>query len=391
MSKWVAVVAVIMIVVSTQFVARSQVAPPYEINALLSLTGPAAFLGKETMQTLRVAEQVTNVHGGIRGRPVKFVVVDDESNPQTAVSLANQIIAKGASVFVGPVFASPCSPMLALVGKTGPVDFCLSPGIQPANGSYVFSAGVSPQDMAAVMVRYFRLKHWNRIALITSTDTSGQQLDRAFEYARQLPENRSLIFVAAEHFNVVDMSATAQLVRIKAAKPDVVIAWTTGTAFGTLLHGIRDAGLDVPIGGGNANMLYTQMAQYVDIAPKELYFDGFRALTPGTVGKGPIADAQAIYFNGFAKAGIRPDAAHAATWDGVMIVIDALRHLPPNASAEQVRSYIANLHSWAGINGIYDFRAGDQRGTTQAALVMDRWIPEKNEFQPVSKPAGYLK
>ena len=29
---------------------------------------------------------------------------------------------------------------------------------------------------------------------------------------------------------------------IKASNPDLLIAWTTGTSFGTLLHGIYDAG-----------------------------------------------------------------------------------------------------------------------------------------------------
>lgn len=50
-----------------------------------------------------------------------------------------------------------------------------------------------------------------------------------------------------------------------------------------------------------------------------------------------------------------------------------------------------NLHGWIGINGIYDFRDGMQRGVGQRALIIDRWDKTKSEFVPVSRPAGYVK
>jgi branched-chain amino acid transport system substrate-binding protein len=364
---------------------------PYEINVIVSLTGPAAFLGKEQLQDLNFIEQITNRRGGIKGRPLKFVSLDDGSNPQTALQLASQIKAKNVPVILGPVFTATCNAVAPLVAKAGPVNYCLSPGIHPAAGSYVYSAGVSSDDLAAVMLRYFRARHWTKIAIITSTDATGQDIDRAFDGAKELPENRSVSFVAHEHFNVTDVTVSAQLARIKAANPQAVVAWTSGTAFGTLLRGISDVGLDVPIGGGIANMIYGQLEGYIGFAPRELYFDGFRSLTEGAVGPGPIRDAQAPFFAAFKAAGIRPDAAHAVAWDGIMIVVDALRHLGPTATAAQVQSYITNLHSWAGINAIYDFRDGSQRGTSQNAIVMDRWDPKPNAFVVVSKPAGEPK
>jgi len=364
---------------------------PYEINVLISTTGPAAFLGKEEAQDLQFIEQLTNQSGGIKGRPLKFVMLDDESNPQTAVQLTNQIIAKNVPAFLGPVLTSPCNAVMPIVAKSGPVDYCLSPGIDPDPRSYVFSAGVSSNGLGAVMVRYFRLRNWKRIAIITSTDATGQSLDRAFKRAKELPENKDVTYVDWEHFNLTDITVAAQIQRIKAANPQVLIAWTSGTAFVTLLRGIRDAGLDIPVGGGNANMIYAQMAQYVAIAPKELYFDGFQALVEGAAGPGPIQEAQKPYFAAFKAAGVRPDAAHAVAWDGIAIVVDSLRHLGSGATTEQVHDYIENLHGWAGINGVYDFGDGTQRGISEDALVIDRWVPDKNEFVVVSKPAGYLK
>jgi hypothetical protein len=38
-----------------------------------------------------------------------------------------------------------------------------------------------------------------------------------------------------------------------------------------------------------------------------------------------------------------------------MIAVHALRHLGPAATPQQYRDYVNSLHSWAGINGVYDF------------------------------------
>jgi hypothetical protein len=60
---------------------------PYEINAIVSLTGPAAFIGVSIAKTLGLVEAAANRHGGINGRPVKFVLADDQSSPQVTVQL----------------------------------------------------------------------------------------------------------------------------------------------------------------------------------------------------------------------------------------------------------------------------------------------------------------
>ena len=53
----------------------------------------------------------------------------------------------------------------------------------------------------------------------------------------------------------------------------------------------------------------------------------------------------------------------------------ALRKLGPNATAAQVRSYIANLNGWTGVTGTYDFKLIPQRGVNWKSVVMTRWDP----------------
>ena len=361
---------------------------PFEINVILALTGPAAFIGKGEQQSLQFVEAIANRAGGIKGRPVKFVIADDQSNPQVSVQLANQLTTKGVPAILGPTFTSTCLAVSPTVAKNGPVDYCFSPSVTPAAGSFAYSSSVSTQDDAIAIMRFFRAHGWTRIALMTTTDASGQQFEQYFDEALTRPENTSVKTVAREHFNPTDLGVTAQAERIKAASPQAMIGWTAGTATGTLLRGLHDAAVDVPIVAGNGNMIHAQLQQYESFLPSQLYFAGRRALVADPNAAVNIRRAQQAYFDAFKAMNLKPNIANTLSWDPAMIVIDAFRAKGVDASAAQINDYLQHLNRWTGINGVYDFRAVPQRGVGIDAVVIDRWLPATKDFAVVSKPGG---
>lgn len=361
---------------------------PVHIDAILSLTGPAAFIGNGEAQTLKALEEVVNRQGGIHGRPVAFDVHDDQSNPQTAIQLMNQIVVRHPAAIIGTGFTATCNAIMPLSRDHGPVTYCLTPGVHPAAGSYAFSASIGTLQLAPVMLRFFAGKGLRKIAMIASTDASGQDMDEAVTAALELPEFRSIEMVSREHFNVADVSVAAQIARMKAAAPQAAIAWTAGTGFGTVLRGFNDAAFELPIIGGNGNMILSQLAQYTGFVPRELYLPGPRSIAETGVGKGPIRDAQTPYFAALKAAGMHSDIPPTMAWDPAMIVIEALRKLGPDTTPDKVRAYIENLHGWAGIDGIYDFANGSQRGLGETNAVMLRYDGSKRAFITASKPGG---
>ena len=78
-------------------------------------------------------------------------------------------------------------------------------------------------------------------------------------------------------------------------------------------------------------------------------------------------------------------------WDPLMIVLSAYQKLGTNATADQMHDYIETLHGFAGVNGLYDFRDGGQRGIGSQAIVVDRWDPVKKTFLVLSRPGGSPK
>ena len=365
--------------------------PPYEINVLVPATGGGAFLGKSYQESLTALTETVNANGGIRGRPVKFVITDSQTSGQVGLQIVNGLVASHVALFIDGGPSPVCNATIPMVQTNGPLDYCLSPVVSPAARSYVFSAGASAYDLAAVAVRYLRNKGLERLAMIATTDATGQAYERAIAAALTRPENRDVRLVAAEHFNGADLSVAAQMARIEAAKPAALMVWATGTPLGTALHAVKDSGAPFPVLTSNSNMTYAQMAAYKDVLPKTFYFTSARGVLPESTLKGPLRDAQTVYVNAFRKLNIRPDIGHSLIWDPAMVFIDALRHVGPSATAEQLRAYILSLPSWAGINGVYDFASGDQRGLGDGSLVVARWDPAKTTWVQVSAPRGALK
>ena len=363
-------------------------ADPFNIDVVLPLTGPAAFLGKAEQLSLQQAEKILAKGDGIGGRPIKFVFHDDQSNPQTAVQLANQIVAaKPAVVLVSAVVAM-CNAMAPLM-KSGPVLYCFSPGVYPPKGSFMFTSSVATRDLIAAQLRYFNMKGWKKVAVITSTDASGQDAARNIKELLALPDHKDIQLVADASFNPTDVSASAQIQRIKGAQPQALIAWSTGAAIGTVFKAIAEAGLAIPVATTDGNMTYAQMTQYASFLPKELYIPSPEWL-PDFPKSAPPAQVEAkkVFLSAFEGTGTQPDAASSFAWDPAMLVVSALKKLGPSATADQIRGYLAGLKDFAGINGIYDYGKVPQRGLDDASVYITRWTPEKKAWVVVSESRG---
>lgn len=366
---------------------RARAADPYEINVILPLTGPTTFVGKGSQAGLLGVEDVVNKAGGVNGRPIHFVFQDDQSNPQITVQLANTLLAKKLPLIMGTASVAGCSALLPLV-KDGPLLYCLSPGLHPPDGSYAFSASVSSADTTAVGVRYFRLRGLKKLAIITSTDASGQDAEHGIDTALALPENKDVTISDREHFAPGDVSVTAQMARIKAAGPQAIIAWTTGTPAATVFRAITELGIDVPVLTTNGNSTYAQMRQYGQFLPKELLFPDQPALAVDQVTDRGVKDALNTFYTTLNGMGIKPDIIPSTSWDPGLIVVAALKKIGFNATGAQLRDYIANLRGFAGVTGRYDFRAVPQRGLGPNSVIITRWDAQKETWVGVSKPGG---
>ena len=362
---------------------------PVTLHAILPLSGPGAFLGTQEQAAMQIGEKLVNAQSGIRGRPVRFVFHDDQSKPQVAVQLLQQILPQKPSIVLGSATVANCNAMMPIMAD-GPVMYCLSPTIQPAPGSYIFTSNVSTEDANRAIIRYFRMRGLTRIGLVTATDAMGQNAEKSIEEALRLPENAGMTLVGKTEFNPTDINITAQLIRLKAAAPDVLLAWNTGAPIGTVFKGLVDTGFEIPVATNYGNMTYAQMNAYAGFLPKELYFPSAEWVPhPENLNLSPeVEAAQKDFFAQFAAANVKPDVAHTMVWDPMMIVVSALRETGPDAGPAAIRDALMRFKNYAGVNGAYDFTKIPQRGLSDENVVVSRWDATRGAWEVVSRPTG---
>ena len=360
---------------------------PYTINVVLPITGAGALLGTTEQKTLELLESQVNKTGGIKGRPLKFTFFDDQSSPQVDVQLANQIAAGKPAVVIGSGISAMCASMQPVFEKAKILQWCTSPTFYPPVGGYVYASLVGSKELMTGQVRFMREKGYKRVAILATTDLTGKTGETELAEVLKQPENKGLTLVADEKFGVTDVSVSAQVAKIKATNPDALIVWTAGTPLGTALAGLRDGSFpDIPVFVSSANMIYAQITGLAAALPKTLYFQGF-SYTAG-VARSPLALKRVKEFqSAIAGSYLHLDTIAGIAWDPGMIVVDALRAVGPDATAEQLRSWVASQKAYPGISGIYNF-TNDMHGLGVDDMLVVKWDPAKAKWVTASKFGG---
>jgi branched-chain amino acid transport system substrate-binding protein len=362
----------------------------YDINVVLPLTGSAAFVGQGERDSLLALQDQINASGGIADDKLNFIFHDDQTQPQLAVQLTTQIVGSQPAVVMGSSLVAMCLAMAPLV-ESGPLQYCLSPGIHPKAGSYVFSTSSSSTDQIAAVVRYYRMMGWTKIATLMTTDASGQDGDRSVAEVLQLPENKDKIdLLIQEHFTPSDVSVAAQMARIKGSGAQAIIAWTTGAPAATVFRSMAQQGVDLPVAPTSGNQTFAAMKQWQAFLPKQLILASalYPQHPPGVKLDPAVESAQQLMNASLAKRGLKADNMVATTWDAGLIVASGLRKLGSGATAAQLRQYIDGLTDFAGVDGTYNFSKYPQRGLGPESSTVTTYDAKTDSWVWLSQPGG---
>jgi branched-chain amino acid transport system substrate-binding protein len=363
----------------------------YDMHVVIPLTGGGAFLGKAENQALGVAASVLNKDGGIHGKKINLVVHDDQSSPQVAVQLMNDIIALHPAVILGSTVSQLCNAQAPLVKDAGPVLWCFSPSVRTEPGGYEFTSQIDSHDQQRALMTYFQGKGWKRIGLITTTDASGQDAEKSVTDLVKDPAFKDMTLVADEHFAPGDVSVSAQIEKLRAGNPDAIVSWATTAAGGTVFRALKQAGMDLPTAASGSNMTVQQMTDYTAFLPSKVFFGvgewaangDPRLTTPPEV----IAQ-QKLFFASMKTLGVYPDSGYELGWEPIRVVADALNKLPAGADAKALHDYLVTSQGHIGAEGVYDFKKTPQRGLNIDNAIVVRWDPGTKEWHPVSNLRG---
>jgi len=352
---------------------------PYTFGVVTSQTGGASQLGVGELRGAQLAADYVNSKGGVKGHKIKIESADDQSKPDQALQQTRDMIGKKVTALVGPSVVANCNAVAPFVKDNGPVQYCLSPGIN-ASG-FVWSASAKTDALAEETMNYWKTKGITRIAVINTTDASGTDGGRA---ATEAAQKAGMTVTAQVTYEPAAVSATAQLQQAMASNPQALVVWSTGTPVGVALKGIQQLGIDLPVMTTDGNLAGAFLERIADYTPKTLLIPATRDFWWDTLPKSdPAYDLEKQYHDAYQKKfNETPDFGPGVGYDAVLVLAEALKHAK-STSASDIRKAMESIDGFVGVVGTYHMSADDHRGLTVKDVAMVQ--AENGKFTYVGK------
>ncbi|GAU77271.1 ABC transporter substrate-binding protein [Fusibacter sp. 3D3] len=97
------IIIAILLIIAIGYPYNKRQNNPIQIGFVSALSGPSADLGFACRNALEMYIDEVNSNGGIHGRPIEILILDDQGNPEIALTHFEKLIADGVQLIVGQV------------------------------------------------------------------------------------------------------------------------------------------------------------------------------------------------------------------------------------------------------------------------------------------------
>ena len=192
------------------------------IGVSVSATGPAASLGIPEKNTFALLPQT------VGGQKVKYIVLDDASDPSTAVKNVRKFTGEDkVDAIIGSTVTPASMAILEVAFETKTPQIAMAP-LPPAGDKapWVFTTPQNFTQMAIAIADHMAANKVKTVGFIGYADPYGQLWLKAMTGAA---EAKGLKIVQAESYQRNDTSVTGQALKLVAANPDAILIAGSGT------------------------------------------------------------------------------------------------------------------------------------------------------------------
>lgn len=337
--------------------ANAQDGEPIKIGAFFSTTGSIAGGGSEALVGAQILIEEVNASGGVNGRPIELIHVDDESRPEVAVSQLKRLIKRdGVVAIAGPastVVSASLSPILneykvaavgciCYVGPITPYEFSSFPlrGVMDTFAKFVMSNGKK------------------KIGVLLQSGSLAEVVERGM---LPLLKKYDVEIVGIEQFQANDTDVTPLLARLKSKGAEVIFGAASGAPAALLVKNFKQ--VDYPglfwTFGGNATATFIDLiGESADV----VNMGGYKILVYRDL---PNSDPMKERLVSFVKrykeiTGKEPGLYATFGYDTVLSLVEAIRKVGPNP--EKIRDALENQTNLQALNGLINRSKADHNG-----------------------------
>ena len=342
-----------------------------KIGAVLSVTGPASFLGEPEKKTLEIYVDEINRQGGVNGERLDLIIYDDGGDANNARTFATRLVEEdkivamvggtttGSTLAMIPVFEEAQIPFISLAGAIQI--------IEPVR-KWVFKTPHTDRMACEKIFTDLKRRNLVTVALISGADAFGKSMrDQCVAVAPK----HGITIAHEETYGPRDSDMTPQLTNIR-NKPGVQAVVNPGFGQGPAIvtRNYRQLGISLPLYQSHG----VASKQFIDLAGPAA--EGVRlpaaALLVAT--KLSSSDPQRSVVMGYSttyqqRTGQQVSTFGGHAYDGLMILVQAMQRAK-SADKAKIRNEIEKTKGYVGTGGIVTMSPTDHMGLDLSAFRM---------------------
>lgn len=327
-----------------------------------SLTGPQGTFGVSTQNGIQLAVEEVNAEGGVNGKKLRVIALDDQGKPEEAAVAVTKLITQDkVQVVLGEV-ASSISLAAAPICQDRKIPMISPSSTNPKvtqTGNYVFRVCFIDPFQGQVMADFAMKNLKAKTAAILRDQKSDYSMGLADFFIKRFQEKGGTILLD-QSYVAGDVDFKSQLTTIRGKKPDVIFVPGYYGEVGLIAKQARELGVMVPLMGGDG------------WDSSKLYEIGGKALDGCYFSTHYSSDSSDKKVKGFvtkykAKFGEVPDALATLGYDAAGVLVAALQASKGPASSD-LRDAIAATKNYPGVTGSISLDA--DRNAVKPAVVL---------------------
>jgi branched-chain amino acid transport system substrate-binding protein len=343
-----------------------------KIGSVLSVTGPASFLGDPEKKTLEMYVADINAKGGINGQQIRLFIYDDGSDPNQARTFAIRLIEQDRvdALLAGSTTAT-TMPIIALAEEAQIPLINFAGAVQAVHPVKKWNFKTPHTDLMACEKIFEDLKKRNltKVALISGADAFGKSMR---DQCMTVTSKYGIQVLHEETYQPRDSDMTPQLTNIKGkAGLQAVINPGFGQGPAIVTRNYRQLGINVPLYHGHG----IGTKQFIELATPAAA-EGVRLpaaallvaekLPDNDPQKKVVVDYKRTYEQ---KTGQPVSTFGGHMYDGLMILVGALQRAKSTDKAK-VRDEIEKTKGFIGTGGVVNMSPTDHMGLDLTAFRM---------------------
>ncbi len=357
--------------VAALFALAQQALAQIKVGAVLSVTGPASFLGDPEKKTLEIYVAEINAKGGVNGQKLELIIYDDGGDANNARTFATRLVEEdkinamvggtttGSTLAMIPIFEEAQIPFISLAGAIQIVD--------PVR-KWVFKTPHTDRMACEKIFDDLKNRKLTTIALISGTDAFGKSMrDQCVAVAPK----RGITIAHEETYAPRDSDMTPQLTNIRnKAGVQAVVNPGFGQGPAIVTRNYKQLGITLPLYQSHG----VASKQFIDLAGAAAEGVRLPAAALLVADKLPDSDKQKKVVVDYgktyqAKTGQPVSTFGGHAYDGLMILVQAMARAK-SADKAKVRDEIEKTKGYVGTGGIVNMSPTDHMGLDLSAFRM---------------------